>query len=175
LVVLSGTLFFFIKTEKGKQTFGNILRKTPLVKDIFNKLAIQRFSSTLASLLRAGIPFVIALEITAEAVGEEQMKRALIRIARDNIAHGVPIGEAFRNEAVFPQVVVNLIAIGEKSGHIEEILITLANFYEKEIDEALKAFISVLEPVLLIVIGAIVATIAFSVIIPIYQLVSQYS
>ena len=139
------------------------------------KLAIQRFSSTLSSLLKAGIPFIVALEITAEAVGEEEMKRSLIRIAREGIARGVPIGEAFKKEAIFPQVVVNLIAIGEKSGHVEEILMTLSGFYEKEIDEALKNFVAFLEPALLVIIGIIVAGIAFSVIMPIYQLVSQYS
>ena len=97
------------------------------------------------------------------------------RIAREGIARGVPIGEAFKKEAIFPQVVVNLIAIGEKSGHVEEILMTLSGFYEKEIDEALKNFVAFLEPALLVIIGIIVAGIAFSVIMPIYQLVSQYS
>ncbi len=167
--------WFIFKTEKGKSFLGKILRTTPLVKDIFMKLAIQRFSSTLSSLLKAGIPFIVALEITAEAVGEEEMKRSLIRIAREGIARGVPIGEAFKKEAIFPQVVVNLIAIGEKSGHVEEILMTLSGFYEKEIDEALKNFVAFLEPALLVIIGIIVAGIAFSVIMPIYQLVSQYS
>jgi len=167
--------WFFSKNENGKRIFGKFLRKTPLVKDIFLKLAIQRFSSTLASLLKAGIPFITSLEITSSAVGDDEMKRSLLRISQEGISRGVPIGEAFRKEAIFPQVVVNLIAIGEKSGHVEEILTTLADFYDKEIDEALKNFISFLEPALLVIIGLIVAGIAFSVILPIYQLVSQYS
>ncbi|HCI05680.1 TPA: hypothetical protein DEX28_02950 [Patescibacteria group bacterium] len=170
-----GGFQFITKTEKGKALFAKFLRKTPLVKEIFIKLAVQRFSSTLANLLRAGIPFITSLEITADAVGEEEMRKSLLRIARENIAKGVPIGDAFRKEEIFPQVVINLIAIGEKSGHVEEILVTLADFYEKEIDEALKNFVSFLEPALLVVIGMIVAGIAFSVILPIYQLVSQYS
>ncbi|MEW5805294.1 MAG: type II secretion system F family protein [Patescibacteria group bacterium] len=172
---LIGLGVFLFKTGRGKQISNNLLRKTPLVKDIFMKLAIQRFSATLGSLLKAGILFVTALEITAEAVGEENMRRALLRIAKEEISRGVPIGEAFKKEQIFPQVVINLIAIGEKSGHVEEILGTLAEFYEKEIDESLKTFVSFLEPALLIFIGGIVALIAFSVIIPIYQLVSQYS
>lgn len=167
--------WYFTKTEKGKKLFGRFLRKTPLVKDIFLKLAIQRFSSTMASLLKAGIAFISSLEITSEAVGDDEMKRSLLRVAREGIARGVPIGEAFKKEAIFPQVVVNLIAIGEKSGHVEEILVTLSEFYDKEIDEALKNFISFLEPALLVIIGVIVAGIAFSVILPIYQLVSEYS
>lgn len=172
---LVGLGIFFFKTKRGNQIFNHLLRKIPLVREIILKLAIQRFSATLGSLLKAGILFVTAVEITAEAVGEERMRRALIRIAKEEIVRGVPVGEAFRKEQIFPQVVVNLIAIGEKSGHLEEILATLADFYEKEIDEALKTFVSFLEPALLIFIGGIVALIAFSVIIPIYQLVSQYS
>lgn len=166
---------FFAKTERGKIVLGNMIKRAPLIKNIFNKLAVQRFSSTLSSLLKAGIPFINSLEITADAVGDEDVKRALLRIARDSISRGVPIGESFKRESIFPQVVINLIAIGEKSGHVEEILGTLSEFYEKEIDESLKNFVAILEPALLVVIGLIVAGIAFSVIMPIYQLVSQYA
>lgn len=167
--------FFFFRTERGKKMFWEILRKTPLVRDLLKKLALQRFAATLASLLKAGIPFVDSLEITATAVGDPEFHVALLRIAREEISRGVAVSDAFRRETVFPNVVVNLVGIGEKSGHLEEILNTLANFYEKEIDNSLKTLVSVFEPVMLIIVGLIVAGIAFSVIVPIYQLVSQYS
>lgn len=170
-----GLSLFFTKSETGKNLLSDIARKTPLVKDLILKLALRRFATTFGSLLRAGIPFVQALEITSDAVGEEQMRQAILRIAKENIAKGVSVSDAFRKETVFPKVVINLISIGEKAGHVEEILNTLAAFYEGEIDDALKTLVSVFEPVMLLFIGMIVAGIAFSVIIPIYQLVGQYS
>lgn len=175
IVSIGGLIFFFTRVESGKNLLSDIARKTPLVKDLILKLALRRFATTFGSLLRAGIPFVQALEITSDAVGEEQMRQAILRIAKESIAKGVSVSDAFRKENVFPKVVINLISIGEKAGHVEEILNTLAQFYEEEIDDALKTLVSVFEPVMLLVIGAIVAGIAFSVIIPIYQLVGQYA
>ena len=83
------------------------------------------------------------------------------------------MGEAFRRETAFPRVVVNLIAIAEKSGHMEEVLETLSNFYSSESDNTLKTLVSLLEPILLIFIGLVVAVIALSIIVPVLQLVRQ--
>jgi len=170
-----GLSFYFFKTLQGKKNLGLILEKTPLVNEVIRKLTLRRFAATLASLLRAGIPLVNSLEITASAVGNIEFQAALTRIARDRIARGVPVGDAFKQEKLFPSVVVNLISIGEKSGHIEEVLRTLADFYAKEADAALKTMVSILEPVLLMGVGVMVALIAMSVIIPIFQLVSQFN
>jgi len=98
----------------------------------------------------------------------------LRRIAREGISKGLTIGEAFRKEPVFPRVVVNLMAISEKAGHMESILTTLADFYTSEIETAIKSLVSFLEPILLLAIGLIIGTIALSVIVPIYQLVGQF-
>jgi type II secretory pathway component PulF len=86
----------------------------------------------------------------------------------------VSIGDSFRGESVFPRVVTNLVAIGEKAGRLEEVLVTLAEFYTSEIDSALKSLVSFIEPILLLGIGLVVGAIALSVIMPIYQLVAQY-
>ncbi|KKU47384.1 MAG: General secretion pathway protein F, partial [Parcubacteria group bacterium GW2011_GWF2_46_8] len=170
-----GLFFYFFKTLQGRRRFGSLLEKTPLVNQVIKKLTLRRFAGTLASLLRAGIPLVSSLEITASAVGDIKFQTALVRIAKERIARGVPVGDAFKQEGIFPSVVVNLISIGEKSGHIEEVLRTLADFYEKEADAALKTMVSILEPVLLMGVGLLVAFIAISVIVPIFQLVSQYN
>jgi len=151
-----------------------IIGRIPVVRDLLRRIALARFASTLSSLLRAGIPLIESLEITSRAVGNEDFRLALERIAKERIARGVSIGDAFRSERVFPNVVTNLMSIGEKAGHLEEILTTLSDFYTSEIDSALKSLVSFIEPVLLIGIGALVAAIALSVIVPIYQLVSQY-
>ena len=146
----------------------------PAVKTVVKKIAIQRFATTLAALLKSGLPILDALEITASAVGNDEVREALMRISREGISKGLTMGEAFKREPIFPRTVANLVSISEKSGHIEEILVTLANFYESEIDASLKTLISLLEPILLMGIGLIIAVIALSIIVPIYQLVGQF-
>ena len=173
VIAIIGLWYFFSKTVNGKGVLGRILNKTPIISNILYKLALQRFASTLSSLLRSGMPILDSLEITADSVGHAELRAALLRISREGITKGLTMGEAFRREPAFPRVVVNLIAISEKAGHIESILDTLSDFYETEIDSSVKTLISFLEPALLLVIGFVVAIIALSIIVPVYQLVTQ--
>lgn len=165
-----GTWFFFAKTLAGQRALERILRRTPVIRNILFKLALQRFTSTMASLLKSGTPILEAIETTADAVGSSELKAALLRISREGISKGLTVGEAFRREPIFPRVVVNLIAISEKSGHMEEVLETLSNFYSSESDSSLKTLVSLLEPLLLVFIGIIVAVIALAIIVPVLQL-----
>jgi len=146
----------------------------PVIRDVVRKIALQRFASTFSSLIRAGMPFTEALEITADAVGNTELKDALLRISREGISKGLTVGEAFKRETFFPQTVINLISVSEKAGHIEEVLEVLAEFYSKEVSSSLKTVVSFLEPFLLMFVGGIVGLIALSVIIPVYQLTSQF-
>ena len=120
------------------------------------------------------MPIIESLEITANAVGLQELKDSLLRVSREGLSKGLTIGEAFRKEPVFPKVVVNLISISEKAGHIEGVLSTLSEFYEAEIESAIKSLVSFLEPVLLLGIGLIIGIIALAIIVPIYQLVGQF-
>ncbi len=157
-----------------KTVVSRFVRKLPVVKKVSHRLGIQRFASTLSSLMKAGLPIVEALEITADATGHDEIRAALLRVSREGITKGLGIGESFKREVIFPKVVTNLIAISEKSGHIEEVLDTVAKFYEDEVDDSLKIMVSLLEPILLVGIGGIVAAIALAIIVPIYQLVGQF-
>ncbi|MFH1188786.1 MAG: type II secretion system F family protein [bacterium] len=168
-----GSIFFFKATLIGKKFLHNIANHTPVIRTVLRRIALQRFASTLSSLLRSGMPLLEALETTADAVGSLDLKDALYRISREGISKGLTIGDAFRREPFFPRVVVNLIAISEKAGHLESVLDTFADFYESEIDASIKILVSFLEPALLVVIGFVVGLIALSVIIPIYQLIGQ--
>jgi len=172
-ISIIGTWFFFAKTLSGKRVGQQLIRKIPVIKGVIQKISLQRFASTLSSLMRSGMPLLDAIDVTAEAVGSEQLKTILLRISREGIAKGLTVGEAFRKEVYFPKVVVNLIAISEKTGHMEEVLETLADFYEAEIDGSVKTLVSFLEPMLLLVIGVVVAFIALAIIVPVYQLVGQ--
>jgi len=166
--------YLFIKSPSGKRILYQFALKLPIIKNVLKQLALQRFASTLSSLLKAGLPILDALEITSQTVGYGEMRDSLLRISREGIAKGLTVGEAFRRETVFPRTVVNLMAISEKAGHIEDILSTLATFYGGEVETAVKTLVSFLEPALLVGMGIIVGTIAISVIVPIYQLVGQF-
>lgn len=166
-----GLWFFFFKVYAGRRLISYFGTKIPIIKKVVEQLAFQRFTSILASLMKAGMPIISALEITADAVGSEKIKDALYRIAREGIATGLTIGESFRREPAFPLVITNLIAVSEQAGHIEEILRTLSRFYESEVDISVKTLVAFIEPVLLLFIGVLIGGIAISVIVPIYQLV----
>ncbi len=165
--------FFFAKVDTNRKILFRILYRVPVVNTVLKEMALQRFAATLSSLIKAGLPILDALEITAGAVGSDEFRVSLQRIAREGIAKGLTVGEAFRKEAVFPVVVTNLISVSERAGHTEEILKTLADFYENEIDASVKGLVAFVEPVLLLVIGVMIGSIALAIIVPIYQLVGS--
>jgi type IV pilus assembly protein PilC len=162
----------FSRSHAGRKFFRRIRTRLPVIRTIAHKLALQRFASTLSSLLKAGLPIMDALQITAEAVNHPEIERGILN-AKESVSRGISLGDAFRQEKGFPLVVTNLMAISEKAGHIDEILETLANFYEGEIESAMKQAVSLIEPVLLPIIGIIIGAIAVAIIIPVYQLVGQ--
>lgn len=169
-----GSVFFFWKTKMGQRLMQDILDRLPLIKKIRKDLAIQRFASTMSSLMKAGLPVVQTLNIVADTVGSAEFRLSLLRIANEGLAKGLTLGEAFKREKAFPRVVTNLIAVSEKGGRLEEILKTLAEFYSSSVDSNIKSLVSLIEPILLILMGVIVAVIALSIIMPIYQLTSQF-
>lgn len=178
LTVLFGGLafffYFFLKNRIGRRLADRVLRRTPVIKTLYREIAVQRFASTLSALLGAGLPIIDSVKITASVVNAPEFHDALMRIADEGLAKGLTIGESFRREPAFPKVVVNLIAISEKAGHLSEVLDTLSDFYSSNVDNGIKTLISFLEPALLLFMGMIVGGIALSIIIPIYQLTSQF-
>lgn len=166
-----GGWYFVSKTYPGRKLMAWLGNHLPVIKKVLEQLSLQRFAATFSSLLKAGLPIISALEITADAVGSDNLQKSLRTIAREGIAKGLTIGEAFRREPAFPMVVKNLVAVSEKAGHLEDILKTLSEFYEEEVDNAVKTLVAFIEPTLLLFIGLLIGTIAISVIVPIYQLV----
>ncbi|MEK7547140.1 MAG: type II secretion system F family protein [Patescibacteria group bacterium] len=172
-IILSATYFFW-KNLAGRRMASRILENLPIIKKIYRDMAIESFASTFGSLMKAGLPIVQAINITSEVVGSEKFKISLKRIGEEGLARGLTIGEAFRREPVFPNVVSSLISISEKAGHLEEILKTLSDFYKTSIEEGISTLVSLLEPALLLIMGFLVASIALSIIVPIYQLTTQF-
>jgi type IV pilus assembly protein PilC len=175
LLFLIPILFYayFFKTNIGQKQFNRLIRKVPPIRNFLNKMALQRLTSTLSSLIKAGMPLVESLKVTSEAVGEETFRIALSNVAT-YLTQGLTIGEAFRQEKAFPKYLSNLLAIGEKAGHIDEILYTLSIFYEKEIEASLKSLVALIEPVMLLLMGGVIGAIAISVILPMYQMLGNF-
>lgn len=165
---------FFFRTLVGHAYLFAILRHVPVIRGVIQRIAIQRFAATLSALLRAGLPIIDSLELTATAVGDYSFEVALQHIAREGVARGLTLGDAFRREAAFPLVITTLIGVSEKAGHLDEVLLTLATFYDSEIDSSIKNMVTLIEPLMLIILGGIVGLIALSVIVPIYQLIGQF-
>jgi type IV pilus assembly protein PilC len=171
IAVIAGLVFF---TQTGKRLWDRFVTSLPVIRKVYSDIAVQRMASTMSSLMKAGLPITETITVSAETVGHREFHDALLRVANDGLAKGLTIGESFKREKVFPKVVTNLVAISEKAGHLEEVLDTLSNFYEANIDANIKALVSLLEPILLLGLGAMVAVIALSIIVPIYQLTSSF-
>ncbi|TSC96259.1 MAG: Uncharacterized protein Athens071426_597 [Parcubacteria group bacterium Athens0714_26] len=165
--------YFLTKVKVTKKIFQHLLLRVPVLGKTLKEIALQRFAATLSLLMKAGLPILDSLEITAGAVGADEIREALLRISREGIAKGLTMGEAFRKESAFPLVISNLISVSERAGHTEDILKTLSDFYEKEIDSMVKSLVSFLEPVMLLFIGVIIGLIALAIIVPMYQLVGN--
>ncbi|KKU15189.1 hypothetical protein A3A20_01335 [Candidatus Wolfebacteria bacterium RIFCSPLOWO2_01_FULL_45_19] len=168
-----GGWYVLSKNINARRVLQRFAFRVPYLGEVLRKTSLQRFTSTFSSLMRAGLHITDSLEITSRAVGWEELKEALMRVSREGLVKGMTVGDAFRREQVFPKVVVNLVAISEKAGHLEDILDTLSKFYESEIDNSIKTLVSFLEPAMLLVLGVIIGTIALSIIVPIYQLIGS--
>ncbi|HNW96697.1 MAG TPA: type II secretion system F family protein [Candidatus Paceibacterota bacterium] len=166
-------VLFFKKVQAGKKIFNRIIYKMPVISKVMQKNSYQRFCSTFGSLMRAGLPILENLEITATTVGNDEMRQAIIRIGKEGLSKGLTMGDAFRREPVFPQTIRTLVAVGEKAGHTEEIFGTLTEFYETEVDMSVKSLVSLVEPLMLLMMGVMVGGIALAVILPVYQFVGQ--
>jgi type II secretory pathway component PulF len=173
-VIIVALVWMVKKTDVGRRTFNHALSRLPLIRTVYRDLAIQRMASTMSSLMRAGLPIVQTITIAADTVGVDEYRSALLHIANDGLSKGMTIGEAFRRETVFPHMVSSLVAISERAGHLDEVLATLADFYDANITENIKALVSLLEPAMLLMMGVMVAIIALSIIVPIYQLTTQF-
>lgn len=173
LLLIGGAFGFFRFSKSGRLLFNRLIYRIPIVRDILKKTSYQSFATTFGSLMKAGLPILENLKITASAIPYDEMSEALNRIADDGLSKGLTLGDAFRREEVFPQAIRTLMIVGEQAGHTDEILITLADFYESEIDVSVKSVVSLVEPIMLLFIGIVIGGIALAVVLPVYQFVGQ--
>ncbi len=159
----------YIGTPKGRNWFDRTQLKVPVVGDLVRMLAISRFSKTLSTLLSSGVPLLTSLDIVRNIV-ENTVLSKVIENARDAIREGESIAAPLKRSGEFPPLVFHMIAIGEKSGQLEQMLGNVAKSYDSQVDMRVAALTSLLEPVMILFMGVVVAFIVFSILVPIMQL-----
>ena len=170
--VLASLSFLFWRSNAGKKSLSFVLLKLPVISEIVRKINSARTSRTLSSLISSGVEIVEALEITEDVVQDHHFKKVL-GLAREEIQKGNPISKVFiESSRFYPLLVGEMMAIGEETGKLSEMLLRLASFYEDDVADSTKALSTIIEPVLMILIGAVVGFFAISMIQPLYSLTS---
>ncbi len=160
-------LFSYIrKSPKGKRQFDSLILKIPAVKTIVSKIAVARFARTFSALMGAGVAVLEALDVTSRAVGnvlfEETLKQAAVEVK-----NGKSLSSVIEKSELFPSIVSQMLAVGEETGQTDTVLIKVADFYEEEVDLAIDGISSIIEPVMIVIMGGMVGLIAASVMTPI--------
>jgi type IV pilus assembly protein PilC len=161
----------YYKTPKGKLTIDRLLLKTPIFGDLIRKAAVAKFTRTLGTLITSGVPLLEGLSICAKTAGNKIIEIAIMD-ARVSISGGKTIAEPLSKSNVFPKMVTHMIAVGESTGALDNMLGKIADFYEDEVDQAVAALTSLLEPVMMVSLGTIIGFIVIAMYLPIFQMAS---
>jgi type IV pilus assembly protein PilC len=168
-----GVAFYFLKrylaTPKGKYQLHSLLLRMPVLKTVIIKVAVARFSRTFASLMSAGVGVLEALQVTGGAIGNKVIEEELKEAAKE-VKNGKQLSEPLSASKHFPPIVSQMLAVGEETGQIDTILVKVADFYEEEVSALIDGLSSIIEPLMIIVLGAVVGLIAASVMGPIANL-----
>jgi len=173
-IVLIGGFIQFIRSKKGKVIWHKILLKLPIIAPILKKINLARFARTTSSLLKTDIPITENFSITAKVLGNSEYK-ATLNQASEQLVKGVNINQTLKVRAdLFPPMVTQMISVGEETGSLDTILMQLAQFYEEEVDQTMDTLTSTLEPILMLILGLGVGSIAVAVIMPMYSLTEAF-
>jgi type IV pilus assembly protein PilC len=160
------------RTEQGRQRWDKFRLRIPMkIGDVVQKIALARFSRTLATLIAAGVDIITALEITGGTAGNYVIEDALVR-TRERVHEGVPISQPLAEDPIFPPMVSQMVRIGEETGELDKMLGKIADFYEDEVDASIQSLTSIIEPILMIGVGAMVGTIVISMYLPMFKLLT---
>jgi type IV pilus assembly protein PilC len=170
---VAGAIWGFFQLKKRNRNFRHALErlslKIPVIGDILIKATIARFARTLATLFAAGVPLVEAMDSVAGAAGNIVYGSAILRM-RDEIATGTQLQASMRDSQLFPNMVVQMVAIGEESGSIDHMLGKVADFYEEEVDNAVDAMSSLMEPMIMAVLGVLIGGLVIAMYLPIFKM-----
>jgi type IV pilus assembly protein PilC len=162
----------FKKTPKGHYMFDAFLLRMPIFGSLFRKVALSRFARTFSTLVKSGVPILAAMDIVASTSGNKVIAKAVLR-ARENVRQGETLSAPLAESAVFPPMVTKMISIGERTGALDTLLEKIAHFYDQQVEAAVKGLTSLIEPLLIGIMGFIVGGIVLAVFLPIFKLQEQ--
>ncbi|HCY17729.1 MAG: Type II secretion system F domain protein [Candidatus Nomurabacteria bacterium GW2011_GWF2_35_12] len=170
LILLGIWLWRLSRTEKGKISLDKMRLSIPVVGNLYRKLYLSRIADNMDTMLTSGIPIVRAIDITAEVVGSRVYKEILKNVA-DGVKSGLSFSTAFEKHTLqVPGIMIQMIKVGEETGSLGQILKTLADFYKREVDDAIDTLVGLIEPVMIVILGLGVGILLVSVLMPIYNL-----
>ena len=176
IAVVGGVIVMFrnwLKTKAGRKTWDRILLKIPILSELIKKIILTEFARTLALLLGAGVSLLQAMEIVTKGVGNVIYQDALNE-ATKQIEKGVPLSKALAKYEEFPPILHQMISVGEETGKLDDVLAKLSTYFEQESEQAVKNLTTAMEPLIMIVLGIGVGAMVIAVIMPIYNLTSQF-
>jgi type IV pilus assembly protein PilC len=164
---------YFVQTPTGKNLKDTITLKIPLFGKLLEKVALSRITRTLSTLLSGGVPMLESLKITSSTAGNVIIEGRILE-ARSRVAGGASLMDSLRERTNFPFMLTQMVGVGEATGNLDAMLTKLADFYDEEVDTTVGTLLSVLEPILMIVIGGLVGTIVVSMYLPVFSLMQQF-
>lgn len=173
LVGVGGTVYgliAFVKTPLGRSQFDNLALNAPIFGNIVRKVAVARFTRTLGTLLKSGVPLMTCLEITQDTAGNVHIAGGIAKV-REAVSEGEGMTKPLEQTKLFPPMVTQMIAIGEESGSVDAMLNKIADFYDEEVEQAVKALTSLLEPLMMVLIGGMVGSIIIGMYLPMFSVV----
>ena len=172
LLITGGIIFSFVqwtRSEKGRPKWDAIKLKLPVSGKLTRMIAVSRFTRTLSTLLAGGVPMLNAMDIVKNVVNNEVLAKA-VREARDNISEGESIAGPLKKSQQFPPIVIHMVGIGEKTGDLEKMLNQVSDTYDFQVKNQVTGLTSVLEPIMIIIMGGVIGVIVFSLMVPMFEL-----
>jgi type IV pilus assembly protein PilC len=172
LVVIGGGIYAiktYAKTPEGRLSLDKLKLRLPIIKDTTEKAIVSRFTRTLSTVIASGVTLVQALEVVQKVVGNKVAEKSL-DVIKEKVLKGVSLGEALGEESIFPMMLHSMIKIGEESGSLDDILDKTANFYDEELEAGLKRLTTMLEPLMIIIMGVVIGFIVIAMMLPIFDM-----
>ena len=169
LIAFIAAFIYFYRTPFGRALVDDLLLKIPIFGPLIKKVAVARFTRTLGTMISSGVPILDALEITAKTAGNKTVERDVMT-TRSGISEGKTLAEPMSQSRVFPPMVVQMVAVGEATGNMDAMLNKIADFYDQEVDDAVSALTSLLEPALMVFLGIVVGGMVIALYLPIFNM-----
>jgi type IV pilus assembly protein PilC len=170
-----GTLYalkYYNNTYKGKRVFDNLKLKMPVLGELLTKVGVARVTRTLETLLNSGVEIIESMTITAKTAGNSIIADAVLR-SRASVQEGKPLGQSWDEEKVFPFMVTQMVMVGEQTGALSSMLGKIADFYDEEVDASVSSLISLMEPIMIVVLGGLVGGIIVAMYLPMFDVIGK--